>query len=198
MDLVFLMNRAGLSKLKIGWLRKLKEEMDSGAWLTREYEGDEGLLSAVIVGLDYTVRLRYVQSGSDQLFDAVPSAVRRREELEAGEDDNEAEVFLKKSSWDQKSLLEGLTAAGLDAEAAGNDTVMVAAGAMTAVLCLYGHPKQDMGLPPHRAYVTLAVIGGEDDPEGRKRLLEKVLHVCLARQAGAGVRQGGSLRPAEE
>lgn len=197
-DLVFLMNRAGLSKLKIGWLRKLKEEMDSGAWLTREHEGDEGLLSAVIVGLDYTVRLRYVQSGSDQLFDAVPSAVRRREEPEAGEDDNEAEVFLKESSWDQKSLVEGLTAAGLDAEAAGNDTVMAAAGAMTAVLCLYGHPKQDMGLPPHQAYVTLAVIGGEDDPEGRKRLLEKVLHVCTARQAAAGVRQGGSLRPAED
>lgn len=69
--------------------------MDSGAWLTREHEGDEGLLSAVIVGLDYTVRLRYVQSGSDQLFDAVPSAVRRREEPEAGRTTTRRRYFSK-------------------------------------------------------------------------------------------------------
>ena len=34
MELVFRMNRAGLSKLKADWLRLQKERLDSGMWLT--------------------------------------------------------------------------------------------------------------------------------------------------------------------
>lgn len=189
-DLVFCMNRAGLSKLKIGWLRRLREKMDSGAWLTRPAEGgDEGLLAAVIVGLDYSVRLRYIPSMSDAIFEASPDGTPRKAAVSG--DDRSAAVLLRGGSWDRDALIEALTAAGYGAEADGDDAVMASAGGLTAVLCFYPRPHEGAGLPAHQSHVTAAVVGSGDAGAAR-RLLTAALLTCAALPDAAAVLVGGT------
>lgn len=189
-DLVFCMNRAGLSKLKIGWLRRLREKMDSGAWLTRPADGgDEGLLAAVIVGLDYSVRLRYIPSMSDAIFDASPDGTPRK--AAASGDDRSAAVLLRGGTWDRDALIEALTAAGYGAETDGDDAVMASAGGLTAVLCFYPRTHEGAGLPAHQSHVTAAVVGSGDAGAAR-RLLTEALLACAALPDAAAVLVGGA------
>ena len=55
-ELVFRMNRAGLSKLKADWLRLQKERLDSGMWLTLP-DGTPGKLEAVVFDLSHAAAL---------------------------------------------------------------------------------------------------------------------------------------------
>lgn len=188
-DLVFCMNRAGMSKLKIGWLRRLREEMDSGKWLTRPCEGgDEGLLSAVIVGLDYSVRLRYIPSRGDAVFDASPDGTPRKEAETDG--DGSAAVLLRGGAWDRDAVVRALGAAGFDAEADGDDAVMASAGGLTAVLCFYPRPYGTADLPAHRSHVTAAVVGS-GEPDAARRLLMTAVLACAALPDAAAVLTGG-------
>ena len=66
----FRMNEAGLSKLGTDWLRQLKEQLDSGAWLTHTPEGEpEGTLAAVFVEQNRRVSLVYQQPGDNAYFE---------------------------------------------------------------------------------------------------------------------------------
>lgn len=192
-DLVFCMNRAGLSKLKIGWLRRFKEALDSGAWLTREHEGDEGLLTAVLVGLDYTVRTRYVKSRGDEFFEGPPGSARR--EQADGESGTWAEILLSDGDGALDALAEALSAAGLAAERADGDTLMAEDGGVTAVFCFYDRPREGAGLPPHTAHMTAAAIGGER--EARQALLRRALAACAGLRGAAGILAGGECVPPE-
>ena len=63
-ELIFLMNEAGVSKLKPDWLRTQKEQLDSGAWMTAP--NGEGNLTAVRFGLDYEVTLIYKHNEDEE------------------------------------------------------------------------------------------------------------------------------------
>lgn len=68
-ELSFRMNEAGLSKMGTDWMRQLKEQLDSGAWLTHTPEGEpEGTLVAVFVEQNHRISLVYQQPGDDQYF----------------------------------------------------------------------------------------------------------------------------------
>lgn len=189
-DLVFCMNRAGLSKLKIGWLRRLREGMDGGTWLTRPCEGgDEGLLAAVIVGLDYSVRLRYLPSMSDAFFDTVPGGTPRK--AAETDEDGSAAVLLRGGTWDRDAVVRALGAAGCNAEADGDDAVMASAGGLTAVLCFYPRQYGAAGLPAHQSHVTAAVVGS-GEPGAARRLLTAALLACAALPDAAAVVMGGT------
>ena len=57
-EVVFLMNEAGLSKLGRDWLRLQRDRLDSGCWLApADPEGGPGKLETVLFGLDRGVRL---------------------------------------------------------------------------------------------------------------------------------------------
>ena len=63
-EVVFLMNEAGLSKLDPAWLAAQRDRLDSGCWLTAaDPDGAPGRLDAVLLGLDYSVRLVYRARG---------------------------------------------------------------------------------------------------------------------------------------
>lgn len=190
--LVFLMNSAGMSKLNRDWLRKCKASLDSGEWLTREHGEDEGLLAAVFIGLDYTVLLRYWPSRGDQFFDTAPGPVQRREE----EDGSGAALLLTSRAWNPEEFAAAIQKAGVDADNVADDTIMATEGAMTAVLCFYNDMVEKPGLPDHRAYVTAAVIGGEEE-EPRQQLLNTVIRACAGLPDVAAVLVGGhALTPA--
>ena len=66
----FRMNEAGLSKMGTDWLRQLKDQLDSGAWLTHTPEGEpEGTLAAVFVEQNRRVSLVYQQPGDNAYFE---------------------------------------------------------------------------------------------------------------------------------
>ena len=66
----FRMNEAGLSKLGTDWLRQLKDQLDSGAWLTHTPEGEpEGTLAAVFVEQNRRISLVYQQPGDNAYFE---------------------------------------------------------------------------------------------------------------------------------
>ena len=66
----FRMNEAGLSKMGTDWLGQLKEQLDSGAWLTHTPEGEpEGTLAAVFVEQNRRVSLVYQQPGDNAYFE---------------------------------------------------------------------------------------------------------------------------------
>ena len=66
----FRMNEAGLSKLGTDWLGQLKEQLDSGAWLTHTPEGEpEGTLAAVFVEQNRRVSLVYQQPEDNAYFE---------------------------------------------------------------------------------------------------------------------------------
>ena len=68
-ELSFRMNEAGLSKMGTDWLRQLKDQLDSGEWLTHIPEGEpEGTLVAVFVEQNHRISLVYQQPGDDQYF----------------------------------------------------------------------------------------------------------------------------------
>ena len=68
-ELSFRMNEAGLSKMGTDWMRQLKEQLDSGAWLTHTPEGEPvGTLAAVFVDQTRRIGLVYQQPGDDQYF----------------------------------------------------------------------------------------------------------------------------------
>ena len=68
-ELSFRMNEAGLSKMGTNWLRQLKEQLDSGEWLTHTPEGEpEGILTGVFVDQTRRIGLVYQQPGDDQYF----------------------------------------------------------------------------------------------------------------------------------
>ena len=180
-DVVFLMNTAGLSKLNLEWIRKWKKDLDSGVWLTRENGEDEGLLEAVFVGLDYTVMLRYIPSRGDVYFDVPPAPARRRTAEASLE---ETAVLFRDQACSTEAFAAALEQEGLSAENVGDDTVIAVDGDLTAVLCFYNQTKERPGLPAHKAYVTAAVIGEETNREARQALLDKVLRTCTV-QPGA-------------
>ena len=66
----FRMNEAGLSKMGPDWLRQLKDQLDSGAWLTHTPKGEpEGTLAAVFVEQNRRVSLVYQQPGDNAYFE---------------------------------------------------------------------------------------------------------------------------------
>ena len=66
----FRMNEAGLSKMGTDWLRQLKDQLDSGAWLTHTPEGEpEGTLAAVFVEQNRRICLVYQQPGDNAYFE---------------------------------------------------------------------------------------------------------------------------------
>ena len=66
----FRMNEAGLSKMGTDWLRQLKDQLDSGAWLTHTPEGEpEGTLAAVFVEQNRRISLVYQQPGDNAYFE---------------------------------------------------------------------------------------------------------------------------------
>ena len=70
-DLVFRMNEAGLSKLDGGWLKWLKDRLDSGEWLrNQDEEAGSGVLDSVLVDLDCRIGLLYrrEEGGFFQIF----------------------------------------------------------------------------------------------------------------------------------
>ena len=68
-ELSFRMNEAGLSKMGADWLRKLKDWLDSGEWLSHTPEGEpEGILTDVFVDQTRRIGLIYQQPGEDQYF----------------------------------------------------------------------------------------------------------------------------------
>ncbi len=167
-QLVFRMNRAGLSKLKIGWLRRLKADLDSGAWLIRHKRDREGMLEEVAVSLDYGVRLRYRPSEGDEDFETGPrKGMRKKAEKELRMVRSET-FYLKTPRWDGPGITAALTAAGFVAEESGEDTIIAKKGYVTTVLCRYDHPSGEADAPAHSGYVTVSVLGGEEDPEARE------------------------------
>ncbi len=68
-QIVFYMNEAGLSKMRLDWLKQQKEVLTNGNWLTRtNSNGQPGKLEAVLVSLDYKVMLAYALPYSDEVF----------------------------------------------------------------------------------------------------------------------------------
>ena len=68
-ELSFRMNEAGLSKMGTGWLRQIKDWLDSGEWLTHTPEGEpEGVLTGIFVDQTRRIGLVYRQPGDDQYF----------------------------------------------------------------------------------------------------------------------------------
>ena len=68
-ELSFRMNEAGLSKMGTGWLRQIKDWLDSGEWLTHTPEGEpEGVLTGMFVDQTRRIGLVYRQPGDDQYF----------------------------------------------------------------------------------------------------------------------------------
>ena len=66
----FRMNEAGLSKMGTDWLGQLKEQLDSGEWLTHTPEGEpEGTLAAVFVEQNHRISLVYQQPGDNAYFE---------------------------------------------------------------------------------------------------------------------------------
>lgn len=185
-QVVFQMNRAGLSKLNPGWLRRLKEGLESGRWLTKtRASGVEGLLEAVLIGLDYSVSLRYAPDRGDEFFDAFPEAERRNTADTSGL--CHAAVLLREAAWDQEALVQALAAEGFRAEADGSDAVMGAREAATAVLCFSeGQAEADCPLPAHRARIDVTVIGGAK-PERKEAFLKAAAAAALQQKGAAGV-----------
>ena len=185
-QVVFQMNRAGLSKLNPGWLRRLKEGLESGRWLTKtRASGVEGLLEAVLIGLDYSVSLRYAPDRGDEFFDAFPEAERRNTADTSGL--CHAAVLLREAAWDQEALVQALAAEGFRAEADGSDAVMGAQEAATAVLCFSeGQAEADCPLPAHRARIDVTVIGGAE-PERKEAFLKAAAAAALQQKGAAGV-----------
>ena len=68
-DLVFQMNEGGMSKLREDWLQWLKNSLQDGQWLKRNYsDGREACLDTVMVGLDYHIGLFYKLIEADEYF----------------------------------------------------------------------------------------------------------------------------------
>lgn len=68
-DLMFQMNEAGMSKLQMKWLEKLKSWLQGGQWLERKHpDGREGILDTVVIGLDYHIGLLYKLTDNEQYF----------------------------------------------------------------------------------------------------------------------------------
>ena len=67
-ELIFRMNKAGLSKLKPEWLKQQKERLDGGGWLVQSAQGKPGVLETVFFGLDLSVNLIYRLTGEDGYF----------------------------------------------------------------------------------------------------------------------------------
>ncbi|MFR4440155.1 MAG: suppressor of fused domain protein, partial [Hungatella sp.] len=68
-DLMFQMNEAGMSKLQMKWLEKLKSWLQGGQWLERKHpDGREGILDTVLIGLDYHIGLLYKLTDNEQYF----------------------------------------------------------------------------------------------------------------------------------
>lgn len=73
LDVLFLMNEAGLSKLGRDWLRHQRDRLDSGEWLDlTDPEGKPGRLETVLFGLDRSVRLLgHTKGNTDGRFQTV-------------------------------------------------------------------------------------------------------------------------------
>ena len=73
LDVLFLMNEAGLSKLGRDWLRRQRDRLDSGEWLDlTDPEGKPGRLETVLFGLDRSVRLLgHTKGNTDGRFQTV-------------------------------------------------------------------------------------------------------------------------------
>lgn len=69
LEVAFLMNEAGLSKLGRDWLRLQRDRLDSGCWLApADPEGKPGKLMTVLFGLDRSVRLLGRSREGDKRF----------------------------------------------------------------------------------------------------------------------------------
>lgn len=141
-EVVFLMNEAGLSKLEHAWLEEQKARLESGQWLTRTREdGKTGTLNTVIIGLDYRIGLLYRLEENGLQFriflqpdgTVVENAIWSAEAPEAGEGELPAPqqedagdrsgsfvgfVLLRRSVWSKEQLIGDLKAEwGIDAAA---------------------------------------------------------------------------------
>ena len=139
-EVVFLMNEAGLSKLKHTWLEEQKARLESGQWLTHTREdGRTGALEAVMIGLDYRIGLLYRLEKDGTRFQiflqpdgtAAEHAIWEEEPPEAGgektsaaqqEDDDDRTgsfvgfVLLQQAQWSREQLIGDLkTEWGIDA-----------------------------------------------------------------------------------
>lgn len=155
-ELSFRMNEAGLSRLGTEWLRQLKDQLDSGAWLTYTPEdGPEGTLEAVFVAQDRRVGLVYRQPGDDQYFQIFRDADGSQydaiwssdpSEREDTEDDEPSDlkgsfvgfVLLSEPSWDKGQLIRDLEekwgiAAEEDEEASDDSLIFTVGDGMAAV-----------------------------------------------------------------
>ena len=82
--LLFYMNEAGLSKIRLDWLKQQKELLDNSNLLSQTAaDGSVAMLQAVLFSLDYQVMLVYWNPDTDEEFmlplaEAVAEAVTRR------------------------------------------------------------------------------------------------------------------------
>ncbi len=67
-DMVFRMNKAGLSKLNYEWIVNQKEIIDSGIFSEIEAEGKNASLNAVLFDLDYSVSMIYKLNGANKYY----------------------------------------------------------------------------------------------------------------------------------
>lgn len=67
--MVFYMNEAGLSKIRLDWLKQQKQLLDESSLLSRpEPDGSRAMLQAVLFYLDYQVMLVYWNPETDEEF----------------------------------------------------------------------------------------------------------------------------------
>lgn len=68
-QMVFYMNEAGLSKIRLDWLKQQKQLLDESSLLSRpEPDGSRAMLQAVLFYLDYQVMLVYWNPETDEEF----------------------------------------------------------------------------------------------------------------------------------
>ena len=125
-ELSFRMNEAGLSKLGTDWLRKLKNWLDSGEWLTYPPAGgSQGTLAAVFVDQTRRMGLVYRQPENGRHFQIFREAngsecntawFENHSEANGAEDEAPADlkgsfagfVLLSEPSWDKQQLIRDL------------------------------------------------------------------------------------------
>jgi hypothetical protein len=198
-ELVFRMNEAGLSKMKLDWVRSQKEHLDAGDWLTHlDEDGRTGTLDTVVLGLDYRVGLLYRIPGTQRYFQVVleqdgtpaeaPGASEAGKENREGEAEGAKEetgnggsfvgfVLLSRAAWDKEQLIRDLKKEwDLDVwEDNGDtdDTLVFSEGEMIAAVSLMPAP----------------VPGGEAEqnaennymwPEAVKKAQEHKAHLMVA------------------
>ena len=88
-DIIFQMNEAGLSKMRLDWLRTQRERIDDGRWLRASGpKGEAGTLDSVWMELNYNVSLLYRIEGKEGEYfrlEVDENGVVKKPEAESGE-----------------------------------------------------------------------------------------------------------------